>query len=131
VRRSIFLSDVSSNNQLSLACVTNHVILTSASPSRCWCRILTSTSHSRQLLLTCWCRCPQQPQRIRWNLPRWRPASEVDYGFGPPMFVGSFINNDFHRLYRHSQGATPTRRPQDIPRCVTEEFARGMKDDMP
>ncbi|CAD6344114.1 unnamed protein product [Miscanthus lutarioriparius] len=61
--------------------------------------------------------------------------SEVDYGFGPPMFAGPLVNNDFIASVVILKAPLPLDGTRMLASCVTkehsEEFARGMKEDLP
>ncbi|ONM29078.1 HXXXD-type acyl-transferase family protein [Zea mays] len=61
--------------------------------------------------------------------------SEVDYGFGPPIFAGPLVNNDFIASVVFLKAPLPLDGTRMLASCVTkehsEEFARGMKEDLP
>ena len=61
--------------------------------------------------------------------------SDVDYGFGPPMFAGPLVNNDFIASVVILKAPLPLDGTRILASCVTkehaEEFARGMKEDLP
>ncbi|VAH57858.1 unnamed protein product [Triticum turgidum subsp. durum] len=61
--------------------------------------------------------------------------SDVDYGFGPPMFAGPLVNNDFIASVVILKAPLPLDGTRMLASCVTkehsEEFARGMKEDLP
>jgi hypothetical protein len=61
--------------------------------------------------------------------------SEVDYGFGPPVFAGPLVNNDFIASVVFLKAPLPLDGTRMLASCVTkehsEEFARGMKEDLP
>nr|CAB3471926.1 unnamed protein product [Digitaria exilis] len=61
--------------------------------------------------------------------------SEVDYGFGPPVFAGPLVNNDFIASVVILKAPLPLDGTRMLASCVTkehsEEFVRGMKADLP
>lgn len=61
--------------------------------------------------------------------------SEVDYGFGPPMFAGPLVNNDFIASVVILKAPLPLDGTRMLASCVTkdhsDEFVRGMKEDLP
>ncbi|KAL6626888.1 hypothetical protein ACP70R_030614 [Stipagrostis hirtigluma subsp. patula] len=61
--------------------------------------------------------------------------SEVDYGFGPPVFAGPLVNNDFIASVVILKAPLPLDGTRMLASCVTkehsEEFVRGMKEDLP
>ncbi|TVU03275.1 hypothetical protein EJB05_51191 [Eragrostis curvula] len=60
--------------------------------------------------------------------------SEVDYGFGPPVFAGPLVNNDFIASVVFLKAPLPLDGTRMLASCVTkehsEEFARGMMEDL-
>ncbi|BAB03362.1 putative taxadien-5-alpha-ol O-acetyltransferase [Oryza sativa Japonica Group] len=61
--------------------------------------------------------------------------AEVDYGFGPPKFAGPLVNNDFIASVVILKAPLPLDGTRMLASCVTkehsEEFVRGMKEDLP
>uniref|UniRef100_A0ACD5VPS5 Uncharacterized protein n=1 Tax=Avena sativa TaxID=4498 RepID=A0ACD5VPS5_AVESA len=61
--------------------------------------------------------------------------SEVDYGFGPPMFAGPLVNNDFIASVVILKAPLPLDGTRMLASCVTkdhsDEFTRAMKEDLP